>query len=420
MHAIRAAAVAALFALVGCATGAGGPAGSERGFSAPGVQRLNDTVRAEVTSGKIPGAVVLIVRNGKVEVDEVFGVIDAKSGAPMPKDAIFRIYSMTKPIVSVGVMMLVEEGKVQLSDPASKYFPEFRDLKVGLEKPGPDGKPALELAPMQREMSVLDLLRHTSGLTYGVFGTSLVKTEYGKADVDSNDLDNQELIRRLTKVPLQFQPGTTWEYGRSTDVLGALIERVSGKTLDVFLKERILGPLKMSDTDFWVDPSKHARIAEPFALEPLNKQPINLINVRTRPQYLSGGGGMVSTARDYLRFAQMLLNGGELDGVRIVSPHTIRFMTTDHTAGITGAARGPAYGPGPGYGFGLGFAVRQTNGNAPWPGTAGDYNWGGLGGTYFWIDPEQKTIAIWMMQSVAQRVYMRGLYRGLVYGAMNQ
>jgi CubicO group peptidase (beta-lactamase class C family) len=225
-------------------------------------------------------------------------VLDPKTSAPMSKDAIFRIHSMTKPITSAAVMMLVEEGKVQLTDVASKYFPELKTLQVGVEKPRPNGSSVLELVPAQREMTVQDLLRHTSGLTYGIFGKSLVKDEYLKARVDARDVTSDELIKRLAQVPLHFQPGTTWEYSRSTDVLGVLVERVTGKGLDVFLQERILGPLKMKDSGFWVaDSSQHARIAQPFAVDPDTKLPIDLADVRSKPTYFSGGGGMVSTAR---------------------------------------------------------------------------------------------------------------------------
>jgi CubicO group peptidase (beta-lactamase class C family) len=364
----------------------------------------------------MPGGVLLIARNGQVVLEEAIGVQDPKSASPspMPKDAIFRIYSMTKPIVSAGVMMLVEDGKVQLGDLASKYFPELKELKVGVEKPGPGGKPVLELVPAQREMTVQDLLRHTSGLTYGIFGKSLVKDEYIKNKVDARDLTSDELIKRLATVPLHYQPGTTWEYSRSTDVLGVLIERVSGKPLDEYLQERIFGPLQMKDSGFWVEPSKQSRVAEAFAIDPDTKEPVTVSDVRKKPDFLSGGGGMVSTARDYLRFSQAMLGGGALDGVRILSPHTVRYMTSDHLAG----KRGPNDAPGPGQGFGLGFAVRIAQGEAPTAGSVGEFTWGGLAGTAFWVDPREKLIAIWMMQAPGARNEMRTLLRSLVYAAL--
>ena len=314
-----------------------------RGFSTEGLARLSAILRARVEAGRMPGGVLLIARDGQVVLEEAFGVQDPKRGAPtpMPKDAIFRIYSMTKPIVSAGVMMLVEEGKVQLGDRASKYFPEFERLEVGVEKAGPGGKPVLELVPAEREITVQDLLRHTSGFTYGIFGKSLVKDQYLKNKVDGGELTSDEQIKRLASVPLQYQPGTTWEYSRSTDVLGVLIERVSGKTLDAFLQERIFGPLQMKDSGFWVEAAKQSRIAEAFAVDPDTKQPVVVTDIRQKPSFLSGGGGMVSTARDYLRFSQALLDGGVLDGARILSPHTVRYMTADHL----GSMRAPSSTP---------------------------------------------------------------------------
>jgi CubicO group peptidase (beta-lactamase class C family) len=249
-----------------------------------------------------------------------------------------------------------------------------------------------------------------------VFGKNLVKEEYRKAGVDSWDQSNAEFIKKLATVPLMSQPGTQWEYSRSVDVLGVVIERVSGITLEQFVQARILKPLGMKDTGFWVPAEKQSRIAEAFATDPDSKQPVNLIDVRQAPKLLSGGGGMVSTAADYLRFCRMVLNGGELDGVRILSRKTVEYMTTDHTGGV----RGPTYLPGAGYGFGLGFAVRLADGLASTPGSAGDLNWGGLGGTYFWIDPKEKLIAIWMMQAPGQRVYYRGIFRDMVYAAMTK
>ena len=397
------AAVVALTLFTSCASNPGSSSATSA-FSAERLRHLDATVRADVDAGRIPGVVMLVAQNGKVVLQTAYGKKDAAAGTPMTADSIFRIYSMTKPIVSVAALMLVEEGKMQLADPVSKFIPELKDLKVGVEKGG-----SLELVASSRPITIHDLFRHTSGLTYGVFGKSLVKELYTKNGVDSWDHTNADLVKKLATVPLMFQPGSTWEYSRSTDVLGHVIERISGQDLDRFLEERILKPLGMRDTAFYVDPAKHGRIAEPFAKEPL-------INVRTKPKYLSGGGGMVSTAADYLRFAQMLLNGGELDGVRILSRKTVDYMTSDHLGGV----RGPAYLPGPGYGFGLGVKVRTSAGEADSPGSIGDYDWGGLGGTYFWVDPKERLIGIWMMQAPGPRVYYRRLMRAMVYGAMTQ
>ncbi|HEY6104839.1 MAG TPA: serine hydrolase domain-containing protein, partial [Anaeromyxobacteraceae bacterium] len=387
--------------LAGCASVPPREDARSYGVSGARLQRLAATVRDDVQKGTYPGAVVMIARNGTVVFSDAFGVQNPRTGAPMKVDSIFRIASMTKPIVSVGVMTLVEDGRVQLGDPASKYLAELKGLKVGIEKKDASGNDVLEEVQAQREMTVQDLLRHTSGLTYGIFGRSAVKQKYLEAKVDGDpNQTNAELVRRLSKLPLAYQPGTTWEYGRSTDVLGALIERVSGQTLDVFLAERILKPLRMNDTGFHVDPSQHGRIAEPFDLDPDTKAPARVAAVLTPPQLLSGGGGMVSTAGDYLRFAQMLLNGGELDGARILSRKTVELMTSDHLG--TGVARTALYFPGPGYGFGLGFAVRTAAGESAVPGSIGDYYWPGLYGTLFFVDPKEKLIGIWMMQRVNQ------------------
>jgi len=382
------------------------------GLSPERLQKLVSVFRSDVDEGRIPGVVVLIARDGQIVLNEAIGFRDRAAQAPMQKDAIFRLYSMTKPIVTVAAMMLVEEGKILLSDPVSKHMPELKGLKVGVEKPGPEGKPVLEQVPAAREMTVHDLLRHTSGITYGVFGKSLVKQTY----LDANTLDAKqtsgELVAKFAKLPLAFQPGTTWDYGQSTDLLGVLVERVSGKPLDMFVEERILKPLGMKDAGFFVPEAQKARLAE---AQPMGGKPQTLLDVSQRPAFLAGGHGMVATAMDYYRFSAMMLNGGELDGVRLLSKKTVEYMTSDHLGTLS---RGPAYAPGPGYGFGLGFAVRTAPGLAAVPGSVGDYYWGGLGGTYFWIDPKESLIAIMMLQAPAQREYYRMLFRDLVYAAV--
>jgi CubicO group peptidase (beta-lactamase class C family) len=382
------------------------------GLSQERLAKLVTVFRSDVDEGRIPGVVVLVARNGEVALFEAIGFRDRAAAAKMEKDAIFRLYSMTKPIVSVAAMMLVEEGRMLLMDPVSKHMPELKGLKVGVEKPGPEGKPVLELVPSAREMTVQDLLRHTSGITYGIFGRSLVKAAYNELNPLDGKQTSGEMVAKFAKLPLAFQPGTTWDYGQSTDLLGVLVERVSGKPLDMFLDERILKPLGMKDAGFFVPAPNQGRIAE---AQPEGGKPQNLLAVKERPSFLAGGHGMVSTAADYLRFTTMLLNGGELDGVRLLSRKTVEYMTSDHLGTLS---RGPAYSPGPGYGFGLGFAVRTNAGMAAMPGTVGDYYWGGLGGTYFWVDPKEKLIAILMLQAPSQRDYYRALFRDLVYAAM--
>ncbi len=368
--------------------------------------------------GHIPGAAILLQRHGQ-RFEAAFGRQSPLAETPMTMDAIFRIYSMTKPVVSVAIMMLVEQGRLLISDPVTKHLPEFANVQVGVEVVGIDGVPVLQLEPCKKPMTIQDLLRHTAGLTYGKFGTpTLVKAAYCASGVEEISLTNDEVVSKIAALPLAMQPGTCWEYSRATDVLGALLERLCGQPLDVVLHERIFAPLGMNDTGFWVEPAKHARIAEAFEVEPDQAIEVQLHDIRTRPLLLSGGGGLVSTARDYLRFAQMLANGGVLEDVRLLSRKTVAFMTADHLAVLPDALNGPAYLPGPGYGFGLGFAVRTHAGGAYTPGSVGDFNWSGLAGTYFWIDPQEDLIAIWLMQAPEQRDAYRQLIRYLVAGCL--
>ena len=384
------------------------------GLSGERLGQLSAALKNDIEKGLIPGATLLVARHGKIAWFEAMGTRDPASRAPMTKDAIFRIYSMSKPVTSLAVMMLVEDGKIALSDPVSKYIPQLGGLKVGVEKPGASG-PTLELDPVRREMTIQDLLRHTSGLTYGIFGSGLVKKAYLDAKVWEDYPSNPEFVDRLAKLPLMHQPGATWEYSHSTDVLGRVIEVVSGRTLGEFFTVRILGPLGMRDTAFYVaDPAKHARIVEPFANDRSIGLGAALNDPRVVQKWESGGGGLVSTTMDYARFTQMLLNGGSLNGKRLVSPKTVAYMTADHLGA------GVASGPGPGYGFGLGFAVRKDAGMAPLPGTVGEYYWGGAAGTYFWIDPKEDLVVVYMMQSPKQRVAARNLLRNMVYGALDK
>src|SRR5215831_14920388 len=389
--------------------------------STPRLKQLSALTAGDVQKGQIPGVVMLVARNGKVVHADAIGVQDPKTGTPMKMDSIFRIASMTKPLVTVGALTLVEEGRIQLPDPVSRHLPELKGMQVGVEKPDASGKASLELVPAQREMTVQDLLRHTSGLTYGIFGKSLVTDEYNNARLSDPAQSSVEMVTKLSKLPLAFQPGTTWDYSMSTDVLGALIERVSGQTLDIFLAERVTKPLGMKDTGFWVDTAQQSRIAEPFDSDPDTKAPARVPDVRKQPRFLSGGGGMVSTAPDYLRFAQMLLNGGELDGVRILSRTTIKLMTSDHLGTRVAAPLQPSellLGS-PGYTFGLGFAVRQSDGVAGVPGSVGEFMWAGYAGTFFWVDPQEEIVGVYMTQAPSPiRAYYRKMFKALVYQAL--
>jgi CubicO group peptidase (beta-lactamase class C family) len=388
------------------------------GFSVERLGRLEAVLRADIAKRQIPGAVVLIARHGKIAYFEALGERDPTAKAAMTRDAIFRIYSMSKPITTVTAMMLWEEGRITLDQPISKYLPAFAAMKVGVEKPGADG-PTLELVAAKKPITIQDLMRHSSGLTYGFFGDLLVKKAYLAANILADDPDNAQVAERLAKLPLAFQPGTTWDYSQSTDVLGRLIEVVTAKSLLEAERERVLGPLGMADTMFVVgDPARQARLAEPFPDDRTIGAGAVVGDPRQPKKYESGGGGMVGTAMDYARFCQMLLNGGELDGKRYLGPRTVAYMTTDHMG--SAVVPGPYYLPGPGYGFGLGFAVRQATGVAPYPGNAGDYYWGGAGGTYFWIDPKTDMAVVFMMQSPKMRVHYRTVLRDMVYAALTE
>jgi CubicO group peptidase (beta-lactamase class C family) len=338
----------------------------------------------------------------------------------MTRDAIFRIFSMSKPITTVTAMTLFEEGKISLGDPIARYLPQFARMKVGVEKTDPaSGKPTLETVAATRPITIQDLMRHTSGITYGFFGNTLNKKAYVEAGVMKGDYTNAEFADRIAKLPLAYQPGTTWDYSHSTDILGRLVEVVSGTSLYQFEKQRLLDPLGMNDTNFYVtDSAKQARIAEPFP----NDRTIGIDAVfgdpRVAGKWESGGGGMMSTATDYARFLQMMLNGGTLDGKRILSPKTVAYMTSDHLG--EGIVPGPYYLPGPGYGFGLGFAVRRTTGIATDGGTAGDYTWNGVGGTHFWVDPKEDMYVVFMIQSPRQRPHYMSIIRDMVYAAVVQ
>jgi len=392
----------------------------EVGLSAARLQRLSDRMKLGVDKGEIPGAVVLVARRGKVAYQESFGLRDPDTRAPMRADTVFRIASMTKPFTSLAIMMLAEEGRLSIAEEAAKYLPSFKDLKVGVARRSADGRSEVVLESPRKPMTIQDLLRHTSGLTYGAAGQNPLKQAYVDAKVGSPDDTNEQLVAKLSKLALTYQPGTTWEYSVSTDVLGRIVEVVSGLPLDRFIAERIAGPLKLTDTGFHAPPSKAERGARPQREGPKNELP-RVPPITTEVAFKSGGGGMVSTIADYARFCQFWLNGGELDGVRLVSRKTIELMTADHlppgTAMGADMPRFEALLPGPdmGQGFGLGFAVRNDVGRSPLHGSPGDYFWGGAYGTYFWIDPKEKLFAILMMQSPLSRLPYRYLMRELVY-----
>jgi len=402
---------AALLALPGLA------GAQDSGLSPTGVQKINDWMRAEVASGKIPGAVLMIWRGGKPAHVEVVGLRDPAQPAALKVDDIFRIYSMTKPIVSVAAMMLVEEGRIDLDAPVAKYIPAFAELQVGVEQTDASGRKTLARVPAQRPMTVRDLMRHTSGLTYGFFGTGLVKQAYRDAAITAEgDADNAKFADAIAKLPLAYQPGSTWDYSNSTDVLGRVVEVVSGQSLGQVLKARLFDPLGMKDTSFYVtDVERQARLAQPFPGDTVTANS-PLFDPRVPKAMESGGGGLMSTAADYARFLLMLRSGGQLDGRRYIREATLKDMTVDQLG--PQVMRTALYLPGADYGFGLGFAVRTK---PPAPGgdsAVGEYYWGGAAGTYMWVDPANDLFVVYMMQSPKQRVPHRAALRELVYSAV--
>jgi len=417
-------------ALTALAQGLPAAAPESVGMSGQRLARIGEAFKKEIEQGKLPGAVVLVARQGKVVYSEAIGFQDKEAGKPIAKDSIFRIYSMTKPLVSVAAMMLVEEGRIQLTDPVSKFLPALKSLNVSVAKADAEyAKISYGQAPADREMTVQDLLRHTAGLAYGeITQNAPVKEALAKAglykstiDYDVRDLAPAEEVERLSKAPLAHQPGTVWEYSLASDVLGRVVEAASGERLADFLDKRLFKPLKMSDTGFWVAPDKINRLAKALPVDINSGKPNNLIDVTAAPANDSGGAGGVSTAADYLRFSQMLLNGGQLEGVRVLSRSTVALMTSDHLGTRIAAPVTPGellLGV-PGYSFGLGFAVRQGPGIAGVPGSAGEFMWAGYAGTYFWVDPKEEITAVMMTQAPSPiRAYYRRLFKQLVYGAI--
>ena len=381
------------------------------GLSSTQLKRIEAATQKHVDDGLVPGAVMLVARRGKVAWVSTLGKRDpAASPDAMKADSIFRIYSMTKPIVSLAVMQMVEEGRLQVSDPVSRFLPEMGKMKVAQEKVGADGAHSMLLSDPERPMTVQDLLRHTSGLIYGGRGSSLVNQAYVAAKIGDRSMSNQEFVAKLSTLPLRFSPGARWEYGVSTDVLGRLVEVIDGKPLGESLSERVFKPLGMVDTQFQVPAAKVARAAQPGP-RPGGQPMTPRFKVDDGAKYASGGGGLTSTMADYLRFAAMLANGGELNGKRLIGKQTLAFMTADHT--------GTRPGRPPGLGFGLGFEVRTMTGEAALPGSVGEYGWAGNAGTLFWVDPKNDLTAIYMVQvSDPDRIALRNQFRSMVQAAI--
>ena len=397
---------------------------ADPGAAAPSparLERLSGFFENEVATGKLAGAIVLIQQHGRPIYFKCFGVRDVATKQPMTPDTIFALHSMTKPITSLAAMMLIDNGKLALADPVSKYIPAFAAVKVGVDSKTESGDSVLKLVPPNRPVTIEDLLRQTSGITYDYIGGDLIKKAYTDADIFEGHFDNKEFAQRVARLPLARQPGTLWRYGHSTDVLGRIIEIVSGKSLFEFLEQRILSPLGMTSTRFVLHgAAEWARMAEP-----LPDDAILLLaehDRRAHPEWESGGGALVSTITDYARFAQMLLDGGRLDGKQYLSPTAFKQMTTDHIGPGSGVARDYFYFPGDGFGFGYGLAVRTDPGNAkpPPPGSIGELKWDSGSGTYFGADPKLDMLYILMEQTQTERGRIVPAFKKLVYDAFEE
>ena len=386
------------------------------GMSSARLARIGETLKADVDKGKLPGAVVAVARNGKLVYYEAIGWRDKEANAPMPKDAIFSIASMTKPMSSVALMQLFEEGKVLVSDPVGKHLPMLANMRVAPdpEKPG-------ETVPAVRQMTVQDILRHTSGLLYGGRGTSALHKMYPPSSaLSGTNMTSEEFLAKLGGNPLAYQPGTVWDYSLATDVVGLTVEAARGRKLGAVLDERIWTPLGMVDTSFTIPAGKHNRYARWFAIDPGTGKPDYVLNLTQPLKFECGGGCGASTAGDYVRFGQMLLDKGTLGGAHILSKKTVEYMTSDHIGPEVNNRITATVPYMNGYGFGLGFAVRRTDGIGGAIGSAGEFTWGGAYGTSFWVDPKEQLVVVVMSHSPASyRGSLRPLITALVYQAID-
>lgn len=390
---------------------------AEVGLDADRLQRLTEVLRLDADRRLLPGAVWGVSRGGKLAWVDAFGVqapgADAAAdaaAAPMTADSIFRIYSMTKPVVSMAVMQLVEAGRLLLTDPLERWLPEFAGLQVAEERGA-----EVVFAPARRSPTVQDLLRHTAGFTYEFMGNRHVHRRYQQAQIASLQRSLPEFCQLLASLPLAHQPGSRWDYSRATDVLGRLVEVASGLSLGDYLQAHVFNPLGLHDTGFVVPPEAHGRIAEPYAADPDSGEAVRLLNPRVAAPLQMGGGGLMSTLADYERLMRAWLAGGTWQGARVIGRASLALMTADHLGDLP---RDTEMLP-PGYGFGLGFAVRTAAGLAPMPGSVGTYHWSGIAGTFFFIDPQEELCAILLTQAPGRRAYYRQLFRQMVYSALS-
>ena len=391
---------------------------AEAGFSQAGLDRIERFFNDEISRNRIPGAVVAIARNGRLAYYKAIGYQDRAAGTPLRTDAIFNLASMTKVMAVAGALTYYEEGRLPLKAQLSDWYPQFKNSKVGVVSATGE----LTTEPALQPITIQDLMRHTSGLTYGGRGTTPVHKLFPSASAPAAiEMTGPQFMDKLGQLPLLYQPGTTWDYGLSTDVLGLVTEKVGGKPLDTILRERIWNRLGMRDTTFHVPADKRNRLARPLPTDPMTGKPQNMNILDEAVKFDCAGSCAFSTAADYLRFGQMLANGGMLDGQRILSPKTVRMMTSDHL-GSKIKNNVAAVEPGrDGYGFGLGVAVRTLAGVAAINGSVGDYTWNGSNGTVFWVDPQEKLVVVMMSAGPGEiRRYYREQMGALVYGAMER
>ncbi|MCW5703579.1 MAG: beta-lactamase family protein [Bradyrhizobium sp.] len=425
---LRTQAFGAFLALLAVSPAAAQPFASEGIYEIPAGAKFNPEKLAKITAffknevetGKIPGADILIRQRGKDVYHETLGVQDVVSKAPITDKTIFRLSSLTKVITSIVAVQLIQDGKMKLDDPVSKYIPSFAKVKVGVEKKAADDSKTLELVDPVRPMTILDLLRHTSGITYGFYGDSLVRKAYKDANLYAGEFDLAEFAERIAKLPLHNQPGALWQYGHSTDILGRVMEVVSGKSLLEIEKEKLLDPLGMVDTNFFVtEPERQKRLAQPMPNDSdfrVGRQ----YRTEVRQKWESASGGMVTTMDDFSKLAQMLLNGGTYNGRTYLTPETFKMMATDYIGPNSGVDRDYFYFPGDGFGMGLGLAVRTDPGNAkpPPPGSLGELKWDGASGCYMVIDRKQEMFFILLEQTPSQRQRIQRTLKLLVYEAL--
>ncbi len=389
------------------------------GMSSERLARIGEVLRADIERGRIPGAVVAIARNGKLVYFEAFGYRDKAAGVPMTTDTIFSIASMTKPMVTVGALQLYEHGRVLFDDPVSNYLPQFAKMQVA--RMDPAGQTIIDTVPAARQITIQDIMRHTSGIIYGGRGSTAVHKLYpASSSSAAESMTSPEFLDKLGSLPLMYQPGTVWDYGFSIDVLGLVVESIAHEQLGQYLQESLFKPLGMSDTGFIVPSDKVNRYARELPNDPDTGKPQSLLDLTKPTKFECGGGCAVSTAGDYLRFAQMLLNHGKLGNTHILSRKTVEFMTANQLGPDVKNLIGNADPTRADYGFGLGIAVRRTEGIVRLMGSVGDFSWPGASGTNWWVDPKEELAVVFMALSPGPiRWHYRQLVNALVLQALN-